>query len=316
MGGCVYQHDERVGAYRGYGATQGMFAMESAVNELAHRPNMGSRRLRPQHRPGQARSRRRHYGERGGQLAAGWMPCPGAGDDGWKEKYPAKTLPNGHVRAVGMALAMQGSGISAVDTGRLEIGPATKEPMWDGDWRARYGDGYDTILAQIAAEEASTARLAHHRWHGVDTDHSPYDCGSVMRPAQPYVTGMAVIKTCEKLIRQLERRDAKLLAWDARRLFLKATVCVVRRAQGDASARLLGGADDLRRWIPSPPARPTVLRSRRRRLWRLCGIDLTRRRAWSRWSITSRGGLRNGHQSSAGARVQTEAASCRALAYR
>ncbi len=136
MGGCVYQHDERAGAYRGYGATQGMFAMESAVNELAHRPNMGSRRLRPQHRPGQARSRRRHYGERGGQLAAGWMPCPGAGDDGWKEKYPAKTLPNGHVRAVGMALAMQGSGISAVDTGRLEIGPATKEPMWDGDWRA------------------------------------------------------------------------------------------------------------------------------------------------------------------------------------
>lgn len=36
----VYTNVMSAGAYRGYGATQGLFAVESAVNELAHKLSM------------------------------------------------------------------------------------------------------------------------------------------------------------------------------------------------------------------------------------------------------------------------------------
>ena len=37
----VYTNHMSAGAYRGYGATQGLFAVESAVNELAHKLEHG-----------------------------------------------------------------------------------------------------------------------------------------------------------------------------------------------------------------------------------------------------------------------------------
>ena len=42
----VYTNHMSAGAYRGYGATQGLFAVESAVNELAHKLNMDPIALR------------------------------------------------------------------------------------------------------------------------------------------------------------------------------------------------------------------------------------------------------------------------------
>ena len=42
----VYTNHRSAGAYRGYGATQGLFAVESAVNELAHKLNMDPFALR------------------------------------------------------------------------------------------------------------------------------------------------------------------------------------------------------------------------------------------------------------------------------
>ena len=42
----VYTNHMSAGAYRGYGATQGIFAVESAVNELADRLGMDPVKLR------------------------------------------------------------------------------------------------------------------------------------------------------------------------------------------------------------------------------------------------------------------------------
>ena len=42
----VYTNVVSAGAYRGYGATQGIFAVESAVNELAHELNMDPVKIR------------------------------------------------------------------------------------------------------------------------------------------------------------------------------------------------------------------------------------------------------------------------------
>ena len=40
---------------------------------------------------------------------------------GWEEKYPVRDMGNGKVRAVGMGMAMQGSGITSVDVGSATI---------------------------------------------------------------------------------------------------------------------------------------------------------------------------------------------------
>ena len=80
----VYTNTMSAGAYRGYGATQGMFAMESAVNELAHRLDMDPGELRARNIVRQGEVMPGVLWRAGGQLHAGWMPCPGAGDD-WLE---------------------------------------------------------------------------------------------------------------------------------------------------------------------------------------------------------------------------------------
>ena len=72
---------------------------------------------------------------------------------GWDEKYPCRDMGNGKVRAVGMGMAMQGSGITSVD-----VGSASLKINDDGFYTlsigaADMGTGCDTILAQIAAEE-------------------------------------------------------------------------------------------------------------------------------------------------------------------
>ncbi len=70
---------------------------------------------------------------------------------GWKDKYPCKDMGNGKVRSVGIAMAMQGSGISGVD-----VGSATIKMNDDGFYTlmiaaADMGTGCDTILAQMAS---------------------------------------------------------------------------------------------------------------------------------------------------------------------
>ena len=128
---------------------------------------------------------------------------------GWDEKYPVKDLGNGRVRAVGGALAMQGSGISGLDQAAVEIRLSD-----DGTYNmligaTDMGTGCDTILAQMAAEclECDPDQIAVH---GVDTDVSPYDTGSYAS-STTYVTGNAVIKTCETLKKKMTLLAAEKL---------------------------------------------------------------------------------------------------------
>ena len=96
---------------------------------------------------------------------------------------------NGKVRGVGVAMAMQGSGISSVDTGSVII-----KVNDDGFYSLMIGatdmgTGCDTILTQMAAE-CLDCEMSDIIVHGVDTDISPYDCGSYAS-STTYVTGMA-----------------------------------------------------------------------------------------------------------------------------
>ena len=245
----VYTNTMSAGAYRGYGATQGLFAVESAVNELAHALHMDPAKLREANMVREGERMPAYYGEIAGSCAMDRCLARAKEMIGWDEKYPARTLPNGHVRAVGMALAMQGSGISNVDTGAVSIRLGDDGIYNMSIGATDMGTGCDTILAQIAAQSLD-CDVDNVTVHGVDTDTSPYDCGSYAS-STTYVTGMAVVRTCEVLRRKITSVGAKLLG------IAPEDACFdgdcVRRADGEdsvsltqiAQAHMTAGFEDL-----------------------------------------------------------------------
>ena len=126
----------------------------------------------------------------------------------WDSKYPRRDMGNGKVRGVGLGFSMQGSSISNVDVGSVAIKVGD-----DGFYNLMVGatdmgTGCDTVLAQIAAEclDCSVDNIITQ---GVDTDVSPYDSGSYAS-STTYLTGMAVVKTCEKLIERIKKKELNI----------------------------------------------------------------------------------------------------------
>lgn len=205
----VYTNTMSSGAYRGYGATQGLFAMESAVSELAHRLEMDPTQLRARNMVREGDVMPAYYGETANSCALDRCLKAAKEMSGWDEKYPRRVLANGHIRAVGAALAMQGSGISGVDTAAVSIRVGDDGIYNMAIGATDMGTGCDTILAQMAADclDCDVSQIAVT---GVDTDQSPYDTGSYAS-STTYVTGMAVVKACERLRGQIVRAGAAML---------------------------------------------------------------------------------------------------------
>lgn len=206
---AVYTNTIAAGAYRGYGATQGIFALESAVNELAAALHMDPVELRLKNIVRQGEKMPAYFDETA--LSCTLDQCLLRVKDmiGWEEKYPRKRLPNGHIRSVGLSLAMQGSSISNVDVASVTI-KVNDDGFYSLNIGATdMGTGCDTILAQIAAEclQCSVDNIITH---GVDTDTSPYDSGSYAS-STTYLTGKAVEKTCRTLISRMKERAAMIL---------------------------------------------------------------------------------------------------------
>lgn len=206
---AVYTNTIAAGAYRGYGATQGIFALESAVNELAAALHMDPVELRLKNIVRQGEKMPAYFDETA--LSCTLDQCLLRVKDmiGWDEKYPRKRLPNGHIRSVGLSLAMQGSSISNVDVASVTI-KVNDDGFYSLNIGATdMGTGCDTILAQIAAEclQCSVDNIITH---GVDTDTSPYDSGSYAS-STTYLTGKAVEKTCRTLIARMKERAAMIL---------------------------------------------------------------------------------------------------------
>ena len=197
----VYTNRQSAGAYRGYGATQGIFAVESAVNELADRLGMDPVALREKNMVREGQIMPAYYNEPASACALDKCMERCKELFGWEEKFPVRDMGNGKVRAAGVAMAMQGSGISGVD-----VGSATIKLSDEGFYNlsigaADMGTGCDTILAQIAAEclECSVDNIAVF---GADSDASPYDSGSYAS-STTYVTGKAVEQACTQLKEQI-----------------------------------------------------------------------------------------------------------------
>ena len=198
----VYTNMQAAGAYRGYGATQGIFAVESAADELAHKMGMDPVKFRELNMPME------------GEALPGYPDVPINGSCtmdkclarakemiGWDEKYPFRDMGNGKVRGVGIAMAMQGSSIAGIDVGGADI-----KLNEDGSYTlalgcSDMGTGCDTILAQMAADCLDTD-MKNIVVFSVDTDISPYDSGSYAS-STTYVTGKAVEIACAELKEKL-----------------------------------------------------------------------------------------------------------------
>ncbi|WDP91538.1 MAG: molybdopterin-dependent oxidoreductase [Desulfobacter sp.] len=229
----VYTNTMSAGAYRGYGATQGTFAMESAMDELAKKLAMDPMDLRLKNLVKEGEIMPGYYGEK--LNACTLDQCIAHGKDliGWADKFPCKKISDTKIRAVGGAITMQGSSIANIDTASVEI-----RLQDDGFYTlmigaADMGTGCDTILSQMAAEVLN-CDLSRIIVAQVDTDHSPYDTGSYAS-ATTYLTGMSVVKAGQDLIRQLMEAAALKFELDAGDLeFDGNTVFAGKPGQGPA----------------------------------------------------------------------------------
>ena len=225
----VYTNMQPSGAYRGFGATQGQFAVETAVNELAAKLGRDPVELREQNMVREGMSMPAYFGEVANACALDRCMQHCSDMFGWKEKFPVRDMGNGKVRAAGVAMSMQGSGISGID-----VGSVTVKLNDDGGYMlliaaADMGTGCDTILAQMVAEHMECPLEAVSVF-GADTDASPYDSGSYAS-STTYVTGMAVEKACAQLKERLCAIAAEVLGCDAAELSFEGG-CVRHEATG------------------------------------------------------------------------------------
>lgn len=209
---CVYTNTIAAGAYRGYGATQGLFALETAVNELAAALHMSPVALRLKNMVRQGQVLPAYFNETALSCTLDKCLERVVQMSGWHDDCPRQVLPNGHIRSIGIAAAMQGSSITNVDVASVTI-KVNDDGFYSLNIGATdMGTGCDTILAQIAAE-CLLCPVDNIVTYGVDTDTSPYDSGSYAS-STTYLTGNAVVKTCQSLIQRMKERAAVKLGAD------------------------------------------------------------------------------------------------------
>lgn len=217
-GKVVYTNHVSSGAFRGYGAIQGNFALESAIDILAKKLKIDPLELRRKNmmEEGETSPIFAIMGEGTEGTAMDMDTCKlrycldrGAELIGWKDKYPFVKVGPNKVRSVGMAIAMQGSGIPYID-----MGAATIKLNDDGFYNVTVGatdigQGSDTVIAQIVAEALMTT-IDKVVIYSSDTDLTPFDVGAYAS-STTYVSGNAALKAALKMKDMLIKEAANYL---------------------------------------------------------------------------------------------------------
>lgn len=204
FGQVVYTNKLPGGAFRGYGAVQGTFALESMVNKLAKELNMDPVELRLKNTV--------REGEK--TLAYGidvksckLNECIEKAREmiEWDKYYPFKEEKD-KIISVGMAIAQQGSGIQNVDTSTVEV-----RLNEQGDYTllmspTDVGQGTDSIMVNLA-NEVLQCGMDNIIPIIADTDITPFDPGSYASSGV-YITGSAVVRACENLLNKIKKRVA------------------------------------------------------------------------------------------------------------
>jgi len=242
-GKTVYTNHPPAGAFRGYGAIQGNFALESALAELAAELGLDPVELRRRNMiaEGETSPVFAIMGEGTEGTPMTVQSCKldecvrrGMAMIGWDEKFPRRETAPHLVRGVGMAVAMQGSGIPGIDmaAATLKLNDFGSFNLLIG--ATDLGTGSDTILAQIAAETlgVSTDRIVVY---ASDTDRTPFDTGAYAS-STTYVSGHAVRIAAQKMRDEILRAGAGLLGIEPDAVVYDGGA--VRARAGDAAISL------------------------------------------------------------------------------
>lgn len=209
------------GAFRGYGAPQGYFALESHMDEIAHALGLDPLELRRRNliRKGDRDPIATKLGEgkEGFERiirSCGIEECIEAASRGFlnrTSKQIQKPFERKR-RGIGFALAMHGTGIAGDD-----MGGATLKVNEDGSFNlligaTDLGTGSDTVLAQMAAEVLGVD-LGDIIVYSSDTDYTPFDVGAYAS-STTYVSGTAVVRAAEKVRERLRDVASQLLGID------------------------------------------------------------------------------------------------------
>jgi putative selenate reductase molybdopterin-binding subunit len=222
----AYTNKPPPGAYRGYGAPQALFALESHMEEIALALGMDPVEFKRLNwiKEGDEITMAKAMGEgrEGFQQfvrSSGLEQCvqQGAAAIDWARRDdpdwrldPARP----HIRrGIGFAVGMHGSGIAGLDMGAAAI-----KLNDDGSFNLTVGatdlgTGSDTILAQIAAETLGVP-LEDIILYSSDTDLTPFDTGAYAS-STTYISGNAVLKAAEDVRRQIIDHAATYLLTDA-----------------------------------------------------------------------------------------------------
>jgi putative selenate reductase molybdopterin-binding subunit len=211
------------GAFRGYGAPQGYFAMECHMDEVAHEIGMDALEFKRKNliRAGDKDPIAVKLGEGKEGFERVVRTCGieeciqlarNAVGGGGKDRRAGPGLQAGPFRrakrGIGFALCMHGTGIPGDD-----IAGATIKVNEDGSFNllvgaTDLGTGSDTVLAQMAAEVLGVS-LADVIVYSSDTDFTPFDVGAYAS-STTYVSGTAVVRAAEKVLRRLREVAAEV----------------------------------------------------------------------------------------------------------
>jgi len=225
----VYTNRLVSGAFRGYGAPQALFALESHMTDIAAALGLDPIEFRRLNwiGVGDPLDIAPRLSERGAavdiapedlprvtscgiqecvaqaSLAIGWSR---RADPAWRQVAGRPDIR----RSIGFALCMHGTGIPFTDMGACSI-----KMNDDGSFNmlvgaTDLGTGADTVLAQIAAEVLGT-RVDDILVYAADTDITPFDVGAYAS-STTYISGMAVKKAAEAVRAKIVARAAWMLA--------------------------------------------------------------------------------------------------------
>lgn len=223
----VYTNKPTPGAFRGYGAMQCYFGLETLVNEIAGRMGWDV-----------VEFKRRNWIKMGDELliakalgegregfeqrilSSGLEQCVQAGvaaTDWYAKRGPAAARspdPASAIRrGIGMAVMLHGSGIAGLDMASASI-----KMNDDGSFNllvgaTDLGTGSDTILGQIAAEELGVP-LEDILVYSSDTDFTPFDKGAYAS-STTYISGGAVLRTAQAVAGQIKKHAAAMLGLES-----------------------------------------------------------------------------------------------------
>jgi putative selenate reductase molybdopterin-binding subunit len=220
----VYTNIPVPGAYRGYGAPQALFALESHMEDIAAQLGMDVIEFKRRNwvNVGDPLDIAPYLGEGEAEVttiptirSSGLEQCVLQGmqainwhrrdDPNWKID-PSRP----HIRrGIGFAMCMHGTAIPGMDMGGASI-----KINDDGSFNllvgaTDLGTGSDTVLAQIAAEVLGVP-LEDIVIYSSDTDMTPFDTGAYAS-STTYISGTAVKRAAEQVADQIRERAALML---------------------------------------------------------------------------------------------------------